>query len=492
MFHRSIRENEYLSVALSGHTTLQKYSQILMSASLSDNDLEPRSSGAENDVQSSDCDTSDKGSDIENFLPVLNVIDLDALTSAAIDARRKYDCQKSTIASITSDDVTCVIQTPPLLGSFNLAFVIVFSDDVKWIARVPGSGVSSFGQLEAQRLISSIRTTTLIRSCTSIPIPEVFTWELSRDNPVRVPYHLESFVAGKPLSERWTSQFSGEEPTRIKILRNLAGLMSQLHILPFDRIGSLASESNNAFQHVDAIIRMNYDLDEMFEGGSVWGTVSLFGPFKSTKAYLLAMLDDPKEVPKEQDWTKAELCLLRQAIDSIPRSLDTPQTFSLGHPDFNYQNIFTNDEGEITGLIDWDGVHTLPRALGFARYPSWITRDWDPAKYGYDKPDSRGEDSPAQLLSYRHEYAAEIAGLLLPDMDYSADDTRLSPILEAIEIAVEDTVSRPWIIQGLLEFAFDGIVPFTFPEFSDAWLENQAGDWMDEVRHAFGLMWNRE
>ncbi len=463
-----------------------------MSASLSNHDLEPRSLGTEHDVQSSNSDDSEKGSDIENFLPVLNVIDLDALISAAIDTRKKYDCQKPTIASRTSEDMTCVVQTPPLLGSFNLAFVILFSDDVKWIARVPGNGVSSFGQLEEQRLISSIRTATLIRSCTSIPIPEVFTWELSRDNPVRVPYHLESFVEGKPLSERWTSQFSGKEPTRIKILRNIAGLMSQLHILSFDRIGSLVFESDNTFQRVDAVIRMKEDLDEMFAGGSVWGTVSRIGPFESTKAYLFAMLDDPKEVPKKQEWTKAELSLLHQAIDSIPQSLDTPQTFSLGHPDFNYQNIFTNDEGDITGLIDWDDVHTLPRALGFARYPSWITRDWDPVKYGYDVPDCRDEDSPAQFLSYRREYEAEIAGLLLPHTGFPADDTRLSLILEAIEIAVEDTISRPWIIQKLLEFAFDGNVPFTFPEFSNAWLADQAGDWLDEVRHVFGRMWYKE
>lgn len=413
-----------------------------MPAILTDHDLEPRSLGAENDVES-----SEKGSDSEHFLSVLNATDLNALLSAAIDARRNHNRQKSTVASITSEDLTCVIQTPPLIGSFNLVYVILFSDGVKWIARVPGSGVSTFGQLEAQRLISNIRTTSLIRSCASIPIPEVFTWELSRDNPVGVPYHLESFVEGKPLSERWTTQLAGDEPTRMKILRNLAGLMSQLYPLEFDKIGSLVFESDNAIPHVDTIIRMKYDLDEMFDGGDVWGTVSLSGPFESTKAYLVAMVENPKEVPKEQEWTKAELSLLYQAIDSIPPSLDTPQTFSLGHPDFNYQNIFTNEEGDITGLIDLDGVHTLPRALGFARYPSWITRDWDPAKYGYDKPDSRGEDSPAQLLNYRREYAARIAGLHLPKENYSVDDTRLSQILEAIEIAVEDTVCAPGLFR---------------------------------------------
>lgn len=463
-----------------------------MSASLSNHNLELQCLGAKSDGQFPNSDTSSEESDIENFLPILEVIDLDALNSAAIEARRKYDRQNSTATSMPSEDMTCNIQTPPLVGSYNLAFVILFSDDVKWIARVPGSGVCSFGPLEAQRLISSIRTTTLIRSRTSIPIPEVFSWELSPDNPVRVPYHLESFVEGKPLSKRWTDQFAAEESTRKRILRNLSGLMSQLHTIPFDRIGSPVFDSSGAFQNMDAIVKMKYDLEEMYDGVNVWGTASHLGPFESTKAYLFAWLDNPKEIPEEQKWTKAELSLLHHAIDSIPQSLDTPKTFSLGHPDFNYQNIFTNDEGDITGLIDWDGVHALPRALGFARYPSWITRDWDPVKYGYDQPDCRDEDSPAQLLSYRREYAAGLADCHLPKSEYSADDTRFSLLLEAIEIAVEDTISRSWIIKKLLEFAFGWIVPFTYPEFCDAWLEDQAGHWLDEVRHAFERMWYKD
>lgn len=323
-----------------------------MSARSGKQTLKPLSPDAEEESESSDRDTSDEGSDTENFLPVLNVIDLDALNSAAIDARRNHDSHKSKAAYTTADDLTCIIQTPPLIGSFNLAYVILFSDGVKWIARVPGSGVSSFGQLEAQRLLSSIHTAAFIRSSTSIPTPEVFTWELSRENPVKVPYHLESFVEGKPLAERWANQLAEDEPMRVRIPRNLAGLMSRMHTLKFDGIGSLVFESDDAVPRVGPVIIMKEALDRMLEGIDVWGTVSLCGPFHSTKSYLLAMADDPKEVPKEQKWTKAELSILHQAIDSIPQDLDTPQSFCLGHPDFNYQNIFINEEGEITGLID--------------------------------------------------------------------------------------------------------------------------------------------
>ena len=211
---------------------LEKLSIVSDVGQLRDNDVVRSAPDAEDDVESSNSDSSDEESELENFIPVLKTIDLKALASSAINTRLRYERQKSTAADTTTEDLTCSIQEPPFIGSYNIAFVILFSDDVKWIARIPGSGNTCFGELEAQRLLSTIRTTALTPTRTSIPIPGVFSWVLTQDNPVNVPYHLESFIEGVPLSDRWTSQFSDEE-TRMQILRNLAELMSQLHALQF-------------------------------------------------------------------------------------------------------------------------------------------------------------------------------------------------------------------------------------------------------------------
>ena len=409
----------------------------------------------------------------------------------------KRDGQLSLDIIGKTDNLTCRIEEKPLFGSFNVVFVITFSDNVKWIARFPGYGVSSFGELEARRLLSDIQTKKLVRSSTSIPVPEVFAWELNQDNPVGAPYHLEAFVEGRPLAERWTGEWLSNESKKMKILRKLAQLMSQLHSLHFDKIGSLVLGADGTSLKVDAMVEMDFSWD-MISEGKIWPTASLSGPFGSTKEYLLSMLHDPEEIPEVQRYTRAEIAILRQAIDSIPKTLDVPQTFSLGHPDFNYQNIITDDEGEITGIIDWDGAETRPRTLAFARYPSWITRDWDPAMYDYPKdlsdPDNQAyqEDSPEQLISYRREYAAAMADQNLPEEAYSPNDTRLSHLVEAISIAVSNTMCRPSILRVLLEYAFDKKMPFTQNEFHDAWLDHGAEAWLDQIREVFGRMWHEE
>jgi len=452
-----------------------------------ESDAKPGSSLNDDQNEDPDYDTSDEGLDIDPFAPILDAINLEALASAATSVRLKQHCRNLSSLAKRREELTCIIQEPPLIGSFNLAFVILFSDGVKWIARIPGSGVDSFGHLEARKLLSDIQTSALIRSSTSIPIPEVFAWELSRENPVGVPYHMEGFIEGIPLSDRWTDL---AEPERVKLLRDLAGLMSQLHVLHFDKIGSLVFGVSGKFSNVDEMVQMKSDIKAMFDGDEVWPTASTCGPFTSTKTYLLAKLNF--EYSEMQEWRKAELSLLRLAVNSIPPAFDTPKNFSLGHPDFNYQNILVNDDGIITGLIDWDGIHTLPAALGFARYPSWITRDWDPAKYGYSESDCRDEDSPEQLVSYRREYAKAMEALSLAEGGYETNDTRLSQILEAVDIAVDNSVSRSWILQKLLKSAFEDKVPFTFPEYRETWLANQAEEWMDAVRDAFVRMWHEE
>jgi hypothetical protein len=85
--------------------------------------------------------------------------------------------------------------------------------------------------------------------------------------------------------------------------------------------------------------------------------------------------------------------------------------FVLTHPDFDIQNVLVAEDGTLQGLIDWDGVAAVPRLVGNERYPSWLTRDWDPAMYAWTEdmekgiePDGLLEDSPDTLAWHRKEY----------------------------------------------------------------------------------------
>ena len=141
--------------------------------------------------------------------------------------------------------------------------------------------------------------------------------------------------------------------------------------------------------------------------------------------------------------------LLRMMIRCLPPSVASEETdresFVLAHPDLDSQNLLVSEDGTVTALIDWDNVHTVPRCIGYSRYPSWLTRDWDPMKYGYGKSGSRPENSPEELEYFREVYAAHINSLLSETIDYSTK----SHLYEAVWIAASSPMCLDHIVEKI-------------------------------------------
>ena len=75
--------------------------------------------------------------------------------------------------------------------------------------------------------------------------------------------------------------------------------------------------------------------------------------------------------------------MLQLFISWMPSAKPGKPDFVLTRPDFNFQNILVGSNGSLKSLIDWDGIAAHPICIGNDRYPSWLTCDWDPAKYAY-------------------------------------------------------------------------------------------------------------
>ncbi|KAI1067788.1 hypothetical protein LB507_010501 [Fusarium sp. FIESC RH6] len=81
---------------------------------------------------------------------------------------------------------------------------------------------------------------------------------------------------------------------------------------------------------------------------------------------------------EKSSWDRASNKMLEALVQSSP-NLNSHSRFVLFPPEFDSQNILVGPEsGNIVGLIDWDLCHTMPPHMGYARYPGFITRDWDP------------------------------------------------------------------------------------------------------------------
>jgi aminoglycoside phosphotransferase (APT) family kinase protein len=425
---------------------------------------------------------------IDPFQHVLKVIDLEALAAIALKTRKAGETLRagpSIPPHLPGENMSCSVDPNSVGGSYNIVYFIAFSDGVKWIARVPGKG-PFFTELDVRKMNSDYQTMRHILSSTSIPVPDVFLWSTS-SGEVGTPYALMSFVEGSPLSERWFDETWSTEQKRLKALSGISGLISQLHALRFDKFGSVEFDEASKQHTIGPTFWQEEDFD------NPWGATHTTGPWDSMTEYLLHDWEALKEEVKGV--RIADLAVIRLAVESIPSYMRGNGRFYLQHADFNYQNILIDDDANITGIIDWDGSHTVPCSMGFGRYPSWLTRDWDPAMYGYDEEDDPpvdpSRDSPPEELSrYRQHYSLEFQKLNLHE--YDPRQTRLSHIVEAIKIACNSRMSRDWIVPKLLDHAFYAKLPFKHSAFDEAYSAGAADEMMEQIRQAFKSMWHAE
>lgn len=182
---------------------------------------------------------------------------------------------------------------------------------------------------------------------------------------------------------------------------------------------------------------------------------------------------------------KTSFEILRFATEPIPRFHGERPPLSSLAKDLNHQNIPADNDSNVVGFIDWDSVRISPNCREFARYPSWITRNWDPVNYGY----SEEEDSQYESSSQGY-YATVFEGLVLPNFD--ARHTRLPHLTEAISIGMSDSLSRGSISVKLLDHAFNSNPPFELFDYVNAYMKDATSEMDKLMKEAFKNMWHAE
>lgn len=277
-------------------------------------------------------------------------------------------------------------------------------------------------------------------------------FDTTANNEIGAPYIAMSYIKGQPVSSLWFEN-SGSTPLeerRKNILKQLAQAMSQLNLHHFDKIGSLIPNNEDDGYHLGPC----FDCNEA--DGTV--TISSSGPFSTTMSFLRHYWTPINE--KSPFSIGAAKLLEEEILPLIP--CDSSE-FVLALPDFDSQNVMADEMGNITGIIDWDNVQTVPGFMGCLRYPGWITRDWDPLMYGW--PQCPGENSPDELQKYRAYYLQEMKQALV-----CVDDFRLtekSHIFEAFWIAVSNRANRLGICQKFVEEARSRLDEDDIPEDLD-------------------------
>jgi isoamyl acetate esterase len=281
---------------------------------------------------------------------ILELVDLDGLCSIASGLRNGLDCY-------VTDKYTC--------GGYNIVFEIVFEDGLSWIARLrsasPMQVVSQEFVFESPTykqhvMESEVATMNYVREHTNIPVPQVYAFELSSDNPVKLPYILMECIHGwrAPLKLQDLSK-----PALIKVLDELAGVVVQLSTLQFPQIGYL-QEGADGKVFIDAMVDRSG---------------KRFGPLTSAAAYYKWRGQQPlirsnnSAVDLHEAYYHSHLYKL-----TLPFLMDgfrTEGPFPLSHNDLGVHNMLFDENWKLKAVIDWTGACIVPWE-SFAQFPGGV------------------------------------------------------------------------------------------------------------------------
>ncbi|MEZ4511160.1 MAG: aminoglycoside phosphotransferase family protein [Chloroflexota bacterium] len=242
--------------------------------------------------------------------------------------------------------------TPIATGKFNSSYWVQVGDELL-VLRISPPNDAVYVFYEAQMMRQEPALHALLRAETTVPVPEIVAFDCSQ-TVVERDYMLLRRLPGRPLSEM-------PHVNHAYVLRQVGECLAQVHRLTAVNHGYLGDH-------------------RPMEPQASWAVAFVIMWHK--------LIDD---VVAEGFYNAAESHYLRHLLDRHLPLFDRPVTSRLLHMDVWAQNILVDDNGTLTGLLDWDRALWGDPEIEFAvldycgiSEPSFWQgygqlRDWSPA-----------------------------------------------------------------------------------------------------------------
>lgn len=276
---------------------------------------------------------SDESRRIQHFMSSANI---EYLKIRGIESRRKHQPD-------LPPHVECSVNLTRFASGFNnIVLELSFSDNVYWIARIP---YEALNEEDRTSMLSEIATVKIIRKHTTVPVPQVFDFAASADQPFGYPYVLMEYLGGRTLPNGLATI---PQQHHAKVAKQLANIFAELQNLTFSRIGRLWC-GDDTDQPVE-IIPMSWHYSP--------------GPLENSLEYFYNQRQgEDRETmswhPDEPDWLTAcwvlKTALVHMIIEDRIRG-----PFPLCHLDLHSGNMLFDSEYNLTGVIDWTHAQAAP------------------------------------------------------------------------------------------------------------------------------------
>ncbi|GAB1197527.1 hypothetical protein APSETT444_006823 [Aspergillus pseudonomiae] len=274
-------------------------------------------------------------------------------------------------------------------GGFNKIFILRAKNGREVIARIPTPIAGPAHYTTA----SEVATMDFLRTVLKLPVPEVFTYSKTSDNPVGAEYILMERVEGESLSSRWLSLTTDEVKD---IMTQIADMERKIFDFRFPAYGSLYHKKDLDGETQIPIVEdfvVGPVSTRQFWHGERSKTEIDRGPWLSPvdcvtsaarremaviQQYAKAQPRQTFLLPTDYNIEPSEHSSLLSRFLQLAPYLIPPGSYSaptLRHPDLSLSNILlAPGSSKIISIIDWQDAAIFPRFMQ-AGYPAFCEHD---------------------------------------------------------------------------------------------------------------------
>ncbi|OQE29457.1 hypothetical protein PENSTE_c002G03834 [Penicillium steckii] len=355
----------------------------------------------------------------------------------------------------------------PIFGSNHVIFPINFNNGVRWAAKIHIDGTrGKWTTSSCEAFESEAATMVVLTNKTTIPMPKVFTWSSGHLTRVGCPFILMSFIEGVSLYDLWFGNHLGTAPTetttarRKRALDGIGGAMVQLGQFTSAKSGCyLNNRADPTNKLGETRPTRQFDQQAMHyrrgclndpDFSPIWYKVP---SSNYAQVYYTPFMDLQSEkndsVTKYGAYNKGLDMLTCKLISWIPEP-GRQDPFVLPHASLAMKDFIVSKDGELQGIVGWNGVAAVPMSIGNERYPTWLTRDCHPTEYDSlhrmgrcgGSGSGRWEETRKEIPLYRDYYQDAIQRVQTKPTDPNIDLCQLSLLTEMLHVASTDPDHR--------------------------------------------------
>ncbi|KAJ0416360.1 phosphotransferase enzyme family-domain-containing protein [Aspergillus carlsbadensis] len=242
------------------------------------------------------------------------------------------------------------------------------------------------------KTIGEVTTLRFLRRETTIPVPEIIAFDASADSKIGFEWILMERMPGVSLYKKWRTMTAYQKAA---LVQRVTEYQAQVFRHRFSGLGTLTLNDEGNGQRPEP----GQLVSGMFFQGDHYDLDIPRGPFRSTHDWLSSYLQivvkdhtaakDEAEDSEDEEDAEFALIVTHKLISLLPKIFpaiqDPPERSVIWHGDLSLSNILVNEQGEITGVINWECVSAMPEWMS-TQTPKFLdnaTRDKEPQRSTY-------------------------------------------------------------------------------------------------------------